>query len=93
MSAKKSKESPTKRSEINEIPGHNATVLFHARRISALPASRPQNGGSSDQLPGRKCSTSKLGWDVTAFGGNILPLQGLTLFTLVATAYQTAHAL
>lgn len=70
-----------KRSAINGSWPH-APVFLSARRASPpLPAS-PTQWRKLDAAARSEVFDLKLGWDVTAFGGNNFAAQGLTLFTL-----------
>lgn len=72
-----------KRSEINEILGH--TRQFFSRHDVHLPpfaSFAPVKWRELDEASWAEVFELKLGWDVTAFGGNHFYAQGLTLFTL-----------
>lgn len=72
-----------KRSEINEILGH--TRQFFSRHDFHLPpfaSFSPVKWRELDEASWAEVFDLKLGWDVTAFGGNDFTAQGLTLFTL-----------
>lgn len=72
-----------KRSEINEILGHTRQFFsmhdVHLPPFASFPPARWQ------QLDGdawQEVFDLRLGWDVTAFGGDNFAAQGLTLFAL-----------
>ncbi|MDU6924516.1 D-lyxose/D-mannose family sugar isomerase [Franconibacter helveticus] len=72
-----------KRSAINEILGH--TRQFFSRHDVHLPPFASFSPAKWRQLNAhdwREVFDLKLGWDVTAFGGQDFAAQGLTLFTL-----------
>lgn len=72
-----------KRSDINEILGHTRQFFsMHDVHLPPLPAFRRQNGSSLTEAAWQEVFDLRLGWDVTAFGGNNFAAQGLTLFTL-----------
>ncbi|CFV20976.1 ATP synthase subunit delta [Yersinia pseudotuberculosis] len=72
-----------KRSEVNQIlkqTGH----FFARHHIQLPPFARftPQRWQQLDPKAWQELFDLKLGWDITAFGGNHFLTQGLTLFTL-----------
>lgn len=71
-----------KRSAINEILGH--TRQFFSARCAPPPFASfpPTQWRKLDASARSEVFDLKLGWDVTAFGGNNFAAQGLTLFTL-----------
>ena len=72
-----------KRSEINEILGH--TRQFFSKHDVHLPpfaSFPPTQWQQLDHHAWREVFDLKLGWDVTAFGGNHFAERGLTLFAL-----------
>ncbi len=72
-----------KRSEINEILGHTRQFFsmhdVHLPPFASFPPARWQQLAADAW---REVFELRLGWDVTAFGGDNFAAQGLTLFTL-----------
>ena len=72
-----------KRSDINEILGHTRQFFsMHDVHLPPFASFPPTKWQQLDQAAWQEVFDLKLGWDVTAFGGNSFAAQGLTLFTL-----------
>ncbi len=72
-----------KRSDINEILGHTRQFFsMHDVHLPPFASFPPTKWQQLDQAAWQEVFDLRLGWDVTAFGGNHFAAQGLTLFTL-----------
>lgn len=72
-----------KRSDINEILGHTRQFFsMHDVHLPPFASFPPTKWQQLDRAAWQEVFDLKLGWDVTAFGGNSFATQGLTLFTL-----------
>ena len=72
-----------KRSDINEILGHTRQFFsMHDVHLPPFASFPPTKWQQLDQAAWQEVFDLKLGWDVTAFGGNNFAAEGLTLFTL-----------
>ncbi len=72
-----------KRSDINEILGHTRQFFsMHDVHLPPFASFPPTKWQQLDQAAWQEVFDLKLGWDVTAFGGNSFAAEGLTLFTL-----------
>ena len=72
-----------KRSDINEILGHTRQFFsMHDVHLPPFASFPPTKWQQLDQAAWQEVFDLRLGWDVTAFGGNNFAAQGLTLFTL-----------
>lgn len=72
-----------KRSAINEILGHTRQFFsMHDVHLPPFASFSPGKWRQLDKQAWREVFDLKLGWDVTAFGGDNFAAQGLTLFTL-----------
>lgn len=72
-----------KRSDINEILGHTRQFFsMHDVHLPPFASFPPTKWQRLDQAAWQEVFDLKLGWDVTAFGGNSFAAEGLTLFTL-----------
>ena len=72
-----------KRSAINEILGHTRQFFSqHDVHLPPFASFPPTQWRKLDAAAWSEVFDLKLGWDVTAFGGNNFAAQGLTLFTL-----------
>ena len=72
-----------KRSDINEILGHTRQFFsMHDVHLPPFASFPPTKWQQLDQTAWQEVFDLRLGWDVTAFGGNNFAAQGLTLFTL-----------
>lgn len=72
-----------KRSEINEILGHTRQFFsMHDIHLPPFASFAPTQWRQLDADAWREVFDLKLGWDVTAFGGENFAALGLTLFTL-----------
>ena len=72
-----------KRSAINEILGHTRQFFSqHDVHLPPFASFPPTQWRKLDPAAWSEVFDLKLGWDVTAFGGNNFAAQGLTLFTL-----------
>ncbi|TGB89379.1 D-lyxose/D-mannose family sugar isomerase [Escherichia sp. E2748] len=72
-----------KRSAINDILGHTRQFFSqHDVHLPPFASFTPAQWQQLDSTAWEEVFELKLGWDVTAFGGNDFAAQGLTLFTL-----------
>lgn len=72
-----------KRSAINDILGHTRQFFSqHDVHLPPFASFSPAQWQQLDTAAWEEVFDLKLGWDVTAFGGNDFAEQGLTLFTL-----------
>lgn len=72
-----------KRSAINDILGHTRQFFSqHDVHLPPFASFSPAQWQQLDTAAWEEVFDLKLGWDVTAFGGNNFAAQGLTLFTL-----------
>lgn len=72
-----------KRSEINEILGHTRQFFsMHDVHLPPFASFPPARWQQLEADVWREVFELRLGWDVTAFGGDNFAAQGLTLFTL-----------
>lgn len=72
-----------KRSDINEILGHTRQFFsMHDVHLPPFASFPPTKWQQLDQAAWQEVFDLRLGWDVTAFGGNNFAAEGLTLFTL-----------
>ncbi len=72
-----------KRSAINNILGHTRQFFSqHDVHLPPFASFSPAQWQQLDTAAWEEVFDLKLGWDVTAFGGNNFAAQGLTLFTL-----------
>ena len=72
-----------KRSAINNILGHTRQFFsLHDVHLPPFASYAPAQWQHLDPLATEEIYALKLGWDVTAFGGDDFAAQGLTLFTL-----------
>ena len=72
-----------KRSDINEILGHTRQFFsMHDVHLPPFASFPPTKWQQLDQAAWQEVFDLRLGWDVTAFGGNHFAAEGLTLFTL-----------
>lgn len=81
-----------KRSEINEILGH--TRQFFSMHDVHLPPFASFPPGRWQQLDGvawQEVFDLRLGWDVTAFGGDNFAAQGLTLLPCATALPAASH--
>ena len=68
-----------KRSAINEILGHTRQFFsLHDVHLPPFASFPPTQWRKLDPAAWREVFDLKLGWDVTAFGGNNFAAQGLT---------------
>lgn len=72
-----------KRSEINEILGHTRQFFsMHDVHLPPFASFPPTRWQQLDPNAWQEVFDLRLGWDVTAFGGDNFAAQGLTLFAL-----------